>query len=349
MKTSVKNVTLADVARSAGVAPMTVSRFLNKHPNISEKTAKKVKAAIKKLNYAPNLAARVLAGQTSRAIGVVVPNLTDPFYAELVHHVQSSARNRGVLVWIGASESNTESEAALIERMNQQGVDGIIMVPAPGKNNFDPADLRVPLVVMDRPLLQGATDMVLIDNRKAAYEAVQHLIAHERKQIFCVSTYTPHDYTNKQRIAGYEDAVNDRGLKSNVLSDLQNTELVLKALKKILASKQKPAIFTTHSVATMQVLSLLADLGATVPEDVALVGFDDLPMASMFRPAPTVVRQPVEMIAQHATRLLFEHIDEKADQQHSPLSLTLTASLVIRESCGCTLPTPVTALSQSNS
>lgn len=120
MKAAGKNVTLADVARSAGVAPMTVSRFLNKHPSISEKAGEKVRAAIKKLNYAPNLAARVLAGQTSHAIGVVVPNLTDPFYAELVHHVQSAARHRGVLVWIGASESDTDSDAALIERMNQQ-------------------------------------------------------------------------------------------------------------------------------------------------------------------------------------------------------------------------------------
>jgi len=335
MKTSGKSVTLADVARSAGVAPMTVSRFLNNHPNISENTAKKVRAAIKRLNYSPNLAARVLAGQTAHAIGVVVPNLLDPFYAELVHHVQSSARARGVLVWIGASDSDSDSEAALIERMNQQRVDGIIMVPSPGKNGFDPAKLRVPLVVMDRPLLNGAVDTVLIDNRRSAYEAVQHLIAHGRKQIHCISTYTAHDYTNKQRIAGYEDAVIEHRLKSHVLSNLDTPQLVLQSLKKIIASDRKAAIFTTHSVATMQVLSSLADLGANVPNDIALIGFDDLPMASMFRPAPTVVRQPVESIAHHATRLLFEQVDRKGEDAGPPLSLTLRASLHIRESCGC--------------
>lgn len=335
MKATGKNVTLADVARTAGVAPMTVSRFLNNHPNMSENTAKKVRAAIKRLNYSPNLAARILAGQTAHAIGVVVPNLLDPFYAELVHHIQTAARTRGVLVWIGASDSDSNSEAAIIERMNQQSVDGIIMVPSPGKNAFDPAALRVPLVIMDRPLLHGAANTVLIDNRRSAYEAVQHLINHGQKQIFCMSTYTATDYTNKERIAGYEDAVLEKGLKSHVLSDLTNPQLVLQSLKKIVASGRKSAIFTTHSVATMQVLSLLADLGANVPGDIALVGFDDLPMAGMFRPAPTVVRQPIEAIASHAARLLFEQVDRKSKESLPELSITLKASLFVRESCGC--------------
>lgn len=335
MKNSGKNVTLADVARMASVAPMTVSRYLNKHPNISEKTAKKVRSAIKKLGYTPNLAARVLAGQTSHAIGVVVPNLTDPFYAELVHHVQDSARGRGVLVWIGASESDTSTELTLIDRMTQQSVDGVIMVPAPGQNQFQPADLRIPLVVMDRPLANGTSDAVFIDNRKSAYDAVEHLISHGRTNISCISTYTPHDFTNKQRIAGYEDAIRNHNLKSSVLSDLRTPELMLSALRKILSSKNKAAIFTTHSVATMQVLSLLVDLDADVPRDIALVGFDDLPMASMFRPSPTVVRQPILAIAQEATRLLFEQIDAKTAGRKSPVTITLGTSLIIRESCGC--------------
>jgi LacI family transcriptional regulator len=332
-----KNITLADVALAAGVAPMTVSRFLNNHPNISEKTAKKVSTAIKRLGYTPNLAARILAGQSSHAIGVIVPSLEEAFYSELVHHIQVVARARGILVWIGTSEADPSTEAAIISRMNQQGIDGIIMIPCPGRNMFDPQKLRVPLVVLDRPLRNGTSDSVFISNRLSAREGVEHLIGHGCKRIYCLSTYTAEDFTNAERISGYEDALRSHKLPVEILANLNTQESVIDAVSRVLNIKGgHPAIFTTHTRATVQVLLALQKKGVDVPGELSFLGFDDVPMAELLRPGPTVIVQPVAALAAQASRLLFGHIDTHSNSTEEPVTVTLGARLVIRESCGCT-------------
>ncbi len=336
VRKSAKSITLADVARAAGVAPMTVSRFLNNHPNISDKTAKKVSASILRLGYMPNLAARMLAGQSSQAIGIVVPNLAEGFYSELVHCIQVDARKRGTLVWIGASEADPSTEAAIIARMNHQGVDGIIMIPCPGENLFDPQDLKVPLVVLDRPLRKGKSDCVFISNRVSAREGVEHLIGHGCERIYCLSTYIADDYTNAERIAGYEDALRARRLPAHVLANLSTPEMVADAIRSILAkSEGHPAIFTTHTRATVEVLCALRAQSVDVPGKLTFLGFDDVPMAELLHPAPTVIVQPVSALAAQASRLLFDHIEAKETSSEPPVTLTLGTQLIIRESCGC--------------
>ena len=131
-----KKATLEDVARAAGVGPMTVSRTINGHPYVANETAKRVRAAIRQLDYRPNHAARVLTGQLSKAIGLIVPDLSDPFFSIVSHAVQEAAREAGYLAWLAASNGDPAIEEAQIEQMTHHPVDGILLVPANSQSKY---------------------------------------------------------------------------------------------------------------------------------------------------------------------------------------------------------------------
>ena len=162
-----KRATLEDVARAAGVGPMTVSRTINGHPYVSEATAKKVRAAIRKLDYRPNHAARMLTGQLSRSIGLIVPDIADTFFSVVIHAIQETARESGYLVWLAASNEDPAIEAAQVEMMTHQPVDGILLVPVDPKNDYlkHVAARSLPVVTIDRPIEVAKTDSVGVRTR----------------------------------------------------------------------------------------------------------------------------------------------------------------------------------------
>src|SRR5882757_5781134 len=149
-----KRATLEDVARLAGVGPMTVSRTINAHPYVSEETAKKVRTAIRELNYRPNHAARILTGQLTRSIGLIVPDIADPFFSVVSHAVQETARESGYLVWLAASNDDPLIEAAQVELMTHHPVDGILLVPADSRNRYLKTVVTgtTPVVAIDRSI-----------------------------------------------------------------------------------------------------------------------------------------------------------------------------------------------------
>src|ERR1035438_3697810 len=152
--------TLAEVAKAAGVATMTVSRYLNSHPNVTDKTARKVKAAIDTLGYKPNIAARMLMGQPSRVIGLIIPNLANPFFSEIAQSVQQRAHANGYLVWIAASNDSPEMDLELIEQMRDHHVDGILLTASP-RTKLRPELLgELPTVALDRPIAGLRTDLI---------------------------------------------------------------------------------------------------------------------------------------------------------------------------------------------
>src|SRR3954471_17375649 len=182
-----KRATLEDVARVAGVGPMTVSRTINGHPYVSEATAKKVRAAIRKLEYRPNHAARMLTGQLSRSIGLIVPDIADTFFSVVIHAVQETARESGYLVWLAASNEDPSLEAAQVEMMTHQPVDGILLVPVDARRSYlkSIAAGTTPIVTVDRPIEIATTDSIGVENRRGAQLAVDHLIQHGYKRIKC--------------------------------------------------------------------------------------------------------------------------------------------------------------------
>jgi len=338
-----KSATLVDVAHEAGVAPMTVSRYLNGHPNIKEKTALKVSSAIKRLNYSPNLAARMLMGQPSNAIGLIVPNLGDSFFGEIAHNIQEIARERGMLVWVAASNSDRATEISIIEQMKQHRVDGILLIPTPGltppttRHSFDYIKNQPPIVALDRPLANHHVDTVLVENRRASAMAVEHLIGHGHKHIVCISVDSPELYTIHERISGYEDAMRQHRLPLEIATSKHTVDDIKDFLRASFhTTRSLTAIFTTNNVTTLYVMEALSELNIAVPLKIALVGFDDSEFAAAMHPSLTVIRQPMADLGRQSARILFDRIASR-DTVRAAI-VALPAMLIVRESCGCKLP-----------
>jgi len=231
-------ITLADVARSAGVATMTVSRYLNQHPNVTAKTARTVKA-IDKLGYFPNHAARILMGQPSNVIGLIVPDLTDEFFATVAHHVQEVAAAQNYLVWIAASNFSGEADLNLIQRMIQHHVDGILIIPSPGAKLAGIESQKKPIIALDRPIPNTRIDTVTLENRNDAYKAMQHFLTHGYRKVACfgpeLNLHTVHE-----RFAGYQDAMREHRYPVLPYAHCFDTASTVRALKRHLSKRSRP-------------------------------------------------------------------------------------------------------------
>ena len=314
---------------------MTVSRYLNQHPNVSEKTARKIADAIKRLGYTPNVAARVLMGQPSNTIGLIVPSLADTFFSEIAHNVQVAAREQGKLVWVASSESHPRIEVSVLTQMKQHHVDGILLVSCASTVQHQHM-VGVPMVALDRPF-HGNCDAVLVDNRGGAAKLVEHFLWHGYKRILCVSADPPSIYTIGERIAGYEDVMRKHRRKITVISSLPNKiDLGVEVRAKLGSAHPPQAIFCTNNVTTIHVMETLFENGLVTPRDVAVGGFDDFELASLVQPGITVIRQPAADLGYRAARLLLDTLSSKETRVRGTTTV-LPTTLVIRGSCGCSL------------
>jgi LacI family transcriptional regulator len=330
-----RRATLEDVARLAGVGPMTVSRTINGHPYVSDETARKVRVAIRELNYRPNHAARMLTGQLSRSIGLIVPDIADPFFAVISHAVQETARASGYLVWLAVSDEDPTIEAAQVEMMTHHPVDGILLIPADSKQKYlkTMAAGSIPVVTIDRPMEVATTDTVGVENRLGARLAVEHLIEHGHKRISCAAANT-HLLTIKERIAGYREAMRREKLVCPVAVNLSSQISVRTKMAELFGSRNRPqALFTANNISTTWVIEALRELNIEIGNDVALVGFDDVEFYALLTPPVTAVTQPAAELGHLSARLLLQRI--KGELNGSSLRTVLPVTLIVRESCGC--------------
>jgi len=314
---------------------MTVSRTINGHPYVSEETAKKVRAAIRELGYRPNQAARMLTGQLSRSIGLIVPDLADPFFSVVSHAVQETARESGYLLWLAASNHDPTIEAAQVEQMTHHPVDGILLVPVDSKHKHlkTVAGGTTPVVTIDRPIEVATSDSVGVENRTGAGIAVEHLIGHGFKRIVCVATNT-HLFTIKERLVGYEECMREARLRPAKIVRLPTQKDVKPALKELFESPNPPeALFSANNSSTIWVIDALREMGIEIGRDVALVGFDDVDFYTLITPPITAIRQPAAELGHMSARLLLQRI--KRELTTSSIRTVLPVTLVVRESCGC--------------
>ena len=314
---------------------MTVSRTINGHPYVAEETAKKVQAAIRRLGYRPNHAARILSGKHSRSIGLIVPDIADTFFSIISHAVQETARASGYLVWLAASNEDPSVEAAQAEIMIHHPVDGILLVPADSRNNYlkTLASGTTPIVTIDRPIEIATTDSVGVENRIGAQLAVKHLIQHGYKKITCVAV-NAHLLTIKERMAGYRESMRHAKLSCPKELRLPDPSSAKAALSNLYHSPNRPdALFTANNAATIWVIEALQELGIKIGEDIAVAGFDDVDFFTLINPPITAVRQPAAELGSMAARLLLQRI--KGELEPSSLRMTLPVVLTIRDSCGC--------------
>jgi LacI family transcriptional regulator len=334
-KYPLKRATLEDVAKASGVAAMTVSRAINNHPYVAEDTAKRIRAAIRRLDYRPNHAARMLTGQLSRSIGVVVPDIADTFFSVIIHAVQEAARAYDYLVWLAASNEDPAIEAAQVESMTRHPVDGILLVPVDTRSRYLKrlAAGTTPIITIDRPMEVATTDSIGVENRRGAALAVEHLIGHGYKKITCIAV-NAHLVTIKERVAGYRESMQHARLPFCKELHLADPADARTALQKMFESPQRPeALFTANNAATIWVIEALQHLKIKIGRDVALAGFDDVDFFTLITPPVTAVRQPAAELGSIAARLLLEKIE--GDGTSPCRTTTLPVSLTIRESCGC--------------
>jgi len=329
--------TMNDVARVAGVGTMTVSRVLNESAPVSAEAAERVYRAIEKLGYHPNEMARALRGLKTRTIGIIVPYLFDPFFATIAHQVNTLARENGYSVILATSNEDPDLEFAEAQLMLQRRVDGLIVIPADmhGSRLSRPEFDQTHIVTLDRPMQDRRFDTVLVQNQSGSKCAVQHLInEHGHRRIVFIGL-NRQLYTMRARFEGYRRAMMEAGLPPEPSFKCATQELTSAIVASVLRKEDPPtAFFCSNNLTTRYALRALLDQGARIPEEVALIGFDDFELAEILHPTLTVVRQPVDEVGRVAAGLLFDRL-KRDEFPKDGNKVVLPVELVIRRSCGC--------------
>jgi LacI family transcriptional regulator len=303
---------MRDVAAAAGVSVMTVSRVMNGGTAVAPDTAARVEQAIADLGYRRNDIARHLRqkGQVSRTIGLVVDDLGNPFYSALARAVEDAAYRRGYLVLVGSTNDDPYREREVVTAFSARQVDGLILVPTSGNQTFLSAQLAMgtPIVCADRTAKGLDVDTVTVDNRDATMRAVAHLLDHGHRRIAYLGDQRG-IWTLKERYAGYgaamvaADLPVDPGL---VCHGLRSRTDAAAAMDRLMNLPDPPtAVFGSNDLITMGAIDGLGDAAGRV----ALVGFDDFPLADKLSPPVSVVSQDPATIGATAAQLLFSRID----------------------------------------
>lgn len=310
--------TMRDVAALAGVSFKTVSRVINGEPGVSAALAARVRDAVDRLEFRPNLAASNLrrADGKTATIGLLLENVSNPYSAAIHRAIEDLARPRGVAVLAASLDEDPERERELVRAFIARRVDGLVMVPAGRDHGYLANELRtgLSLVCVDRPPAFLDADVVVAANREGAASAVQHLItAGHRRIAYLGDLRTIH--TAEERHLGYLDALAAAGISVDpaiVVHDLHSSERAERATAELLASADPPtAIFASQNLVTIGVVRALRTSGRQ--RDVALVGFDDVPLADLLEPGLTVVAQDVGRIGRLAAEQLFRRLDGDRD------------------------------------
>jgi LacI family transcriptional regulator len=326
---------MSDVARLAGVSNMTVSRVLNQNPHVTDETRQRVKAAVEHLQYQRNEVARSLREQTSRQIGILIPNLYDPFFAQCAHAIGAVAKQHAYSVVLSTSEEDATTEYDEASRMLRRNVDGLVLIPAIPRQKtsklLEPQFENLPIVTLDRPVEGSPFDRVLVENRQGTQLGTRHLIDLGHRQILFIGLNRPL-YTMRMREQGYQEAMVAARLKPRVCLVSEVVDETREALQSAFATNRPPtAIVCANNLTTRNVLHSLYALGIHPPEQVALVGFDDFETADLMRPGVTVVRQPTDLMGRLAGELLFARLGGEVSKAKR---ITFPVELVIRGSCG---------------
>lgn len=332
-----KKPSLIDVARRAKVNISTVSRTINQTGKIGPETQERVFKVMKELGYKPNRVARRLrtTGGTSHLLGLIIPNIQNLFFADLARGVEDVASRNNFAVLLCNYDEDEAKERFYLDVMQAESVDGIILPPI---HEEDPAVLQVvkngtPVVCVDRSLRNGNLDKVEVDNHMGALTAVKHVMerGHKRIGIICGPSDSS---TGRERLRGYKEAHAQAGIpvKSEFVrfgDFMQESGRVLTAA--LLDLPDPPtALFVCNGLMTVGALEEIAARGLKIPRDIAIVGFDELPLASVFNPPLTLVRQPAYEVGKCAAELLLKRLE---DGNRPATSLKLLPELVVRKSC----------------
>jgi LacI family transcriptional regulator len=330
-----KATTMADVARLAGVTKMTVSRVMTGSAAVAPSTGARVKSAIDALRYRPNELARALRAKTTRSIGVIVPYLSDPFFAICAHAIYSAAKAEGYSVLVSNTDESVETEEIEVRSMLQRNVDGLVIVPSDSSSKYLFHDdfAGFPIVLIDRPLTSPSRfSTATVANRFGSKLAVSHLLGHGHQNITFVGL-NPALYTMTERYKGYAAAMQAARLPKNAYLDASRVDVLERYIER-LDAHETTALFAGNNLVLRRILSLVRKHRVCIPEELAIIGFDDFDTAELVQPGITVIRQPTSDLGRRAAEQLFEELRAGSGKLEKR-NITLPVEMIVRESCGC--------------
>lgn len=332
------SATIHDIARKAGISVSTVSRVLNHKTakyRISKGTEALVLKVAKELSYQPNQLARGLRLKKTHTIGLVAPDLSNPFFAYVIKSIQNIAHGLGYSLIVCDTDESLAVEIEHLHLLRSKGVDGLIIMPVGQKHHHLAALLAegLPMVLLDRCFSELNADAVMVDNYSGALEATEHLIRHGHSRIAIIKGLA-HTFTNNGRVQGYKDALIRHGLavdESLIVGRDFGKENGYIETKLLLKMPSPPtAIFAASDLITLGALQAIFERGWRIPEDISLVAFDDMDFAPFLMSPLTAVAQPKEVMGEIAVKLLVQQFKEKGDREAN--RIVLKPKLIVRDS-----------------
>jgi LacI family transcriptional regulator len=328
--------TIVEVAKKADVSIATVSNVIRGTRRVSPKLTARVQAAIQDLNYSPNEIARSLKVKQTRMLGMVLPDITNPFFPEIIRGAEDTAFERGYFLVSANTNEQIGRERRFVAALRAYRVDGILLTPASGKDMSHietTLDAGVTLVCLDRTVPGIRTDAVLLDNVRGARECVRHIIQKGHRRV-AIITGALDVQTGRERLQGYEEALSEADIAvdpSLVLKGDFRYDSGYRLGRQVLKQPAPPtAIFVCNGVMTIGLLKALEEMNIVCPRDVALATFDDLAMESPFHPHLTTVVQPSYEMGARAATILMDRIEGQLTAP--PTIVRVSPTLIVRES-----------------
>ena len=331
-------VTLTDVAKDAGVSRATASMVLNDSPLIAQATKERVRESFARLGYVYDRAAASLRKNQSLAVGLVITQLSNPYFAEFVEGIQSELDDRGMDVLLGISAEDRARQRRVLVSMSERRVDGVVVIPAHQSEPADFAGLHMPIVMLARRVKGFETDYVGGDNYAGSVAATNHLlVTHGARRPAFIGGHV-YASAREERLGGFLSAAGVLGIKVPVRNQpacVPDRVVARNVAAELIARDPKvDAIVCFNDAVAFGVVDAVADAGLQVGRDIRVIGFDDVKDAERARPALASVSVPAETAGRRAAQLLLKRI---SGSEAGPQGLILPAELMPRESCGCGL------------
>jgi len=324
--------TMRQVAERAGVSAKSVSRVINNDRYVSADVRRRVEQAVAELSYVPNELARTFRSGRDAAIGVAIPDLSDPFFARLTREIEQIARSRGLAVLITSLGQDGAEEQSRVEALLRRQLNGLVTTPVSADQSYlKPWQDRIAIVFIDRPPAGIVADSVVEDDHGGAYAATRHLIGHGHRRIAFIGDSIA-TATTARRFKGYRHALRDAGVTPDPslirFGPTTGREAGTAAVDLLNADLPPTALFSSNAWSTIGIIPALQIAGY---RSVPLVSFGDFPLAEAIRPAPTVVDQDPASVGRAAATRLFERIEHP--HRRLKRQIVLPVPLIARASC----------------
>jgi LacI family transcriptional regulator len=329
--------TIRDVAKRAEVSTATVSATLNSSAYVSPELKARVLAAVEALSYAPSRIAKSLKTGKTGMLALVVADVSNPFFAALIHAVETAAYERGYSLMLCNSDENFERERQHLVQIRAQRCDGLILAPTGDEEVYQASGLDsfpMPTVLVDRMLKSWPVDSVALDNESAAAQATNYVLDLGHRRIGTISG-PAHVSTGAERLAGFVKSLAARGITpdpKHIRHGDYREDVAYSVTREVLGLPNPPtALYVANNMMLIGAMRAIAEAGFKCPADISVVSTDDLPWATAFRPRLTTVRQPVREMGLEAVRLLVDRITRPSDEPAR--RLVLPPTLIVRDSC----------------